>query len=375
MPFYHAEDSLDRSHSIPFAIESVLTEEGLPALEADWNRLSGNAISPNVFSTFDWFRSWMKSLRQEGQGSHVRPNVLLLKQDRAVAGIAPLVLRQPSRFGFSLRKLEFVTIHADYNDLVLGRNSEFETEAVIEHLARTAGQWEIADLRDLRDTGNTIARLERALVRARLHYRLLPENDRCPYLPIRGPWSETMPQKHLLDTRRAFRRFQEMAKEGFRVRFVEKPQLEPGLLERMIVVEAQKHVDGKLSIPVLGKYFEVFQTLFNTLGPSGWITVGLVEQEDRLVAWRLFYRCGDKLWDYLTAYDHTYANLSPGKVLIGSAIDHGFAKGLRELDFLRGEEAYKLRWTSGFKQNHRLLIWNRRLKSRFSASAYLKLRA
>ena len=374
MPFYHAEDSLDRSHSIPFAIESVLTEEGLPALEADWNRLSGNAISPNVFSTFDWYRSWMKSIRQEDQGNCVRPHVLLLKQDRAVAGIAPLVLRQPSRFGFSLRKLEFVTIHADYNDLVLGLNSEFETEAVIEHLARTAGQWEIADLRDLRDTGDTKARLERALVRAGLHYRLLPENDRCLYMPIRCPWSETMKQKHLRFARRAFGRFEEMAQEGFRVRFVENPQLEPGLLERMIAVEAQKHVDGKPSIPVLGQYFEVFQTLFNTLGPSGWITVGLVEHEDRLIAWRLFYRCGNQLWDYLTAYEHTFSHLSPGVVLICSAIDYGFAEGLSEFDFLRGEEAYKLRWTSESRQNHRLLIWNRRWKSRLCASAYSKLR-
>jgi CelD/BcsL family acetyltransferase involved in cellulose biosynthesis len=156
---------------------------------------------------------------------------------------------------------------------------------------------------------------------------------------------------------------------------VENPQAECGLLERLIAVEAQKHVGGKPSIPILGQYPEVFQALFDTLGPSGWITLGLVEQEQRLVAWRLFFRCGDRLWDYLTAYQHTFSSLSPGNLLICAAIDYGFANGLCEFDFLRGEESYKRRWTSQVRQNYRLLIWNRRWKSRLCASAYLKLRA
>jgi CelD/BcsL family acetyltransferase involved in cellulose biosynthesis len=374
MPSDQVPDSLHQNDGIPYSIETVSTEEALSSLEADWNRLSNAAKSPNIFVSFDWFCAWAKHVIHQEQPARIQPNILLLKKNRTVTGIVPLILRNVSRFGFHLRKLEFVTNHADYNDLVLGDDSESQTEAVVSFLAQSAAKWDVIDLRDLRDTGNTIAHIEGALVRAGLHYRLIPEDARCLYMPISGPWSETMKQKHLRFARRAYCSFEERSSEGFTVRVVDNPQLEAGLLERMIVVEAQKHVDGKLSLPVLGQYPEVFQALFNRLGPSGSVKVVLVEQRDRLVAWRLLYRCGDKLWDHLTAYDHSFSSLSPGTILICAAIDDGFANGLSEFDFLRGEESYKLRWTSKLRQNYRLLIWNRRWASRLRAAAYFKLR-
>ena len=42
-------------------------------------------------------------------------------------------------------------------------------------------------------------------------------------------------------------------------------------------LESQKHVGGKLSPPVIGRYPEVFQSLFDTLGPRGWFCIGLME--------------------------------------------------------------------------------------------------
>jgi CelD/BcsL family acetyltransferase involved in cellulose biosynthesis len=374
MPFHDAGDLRNRGGLTPLSIEPVVCDEGLLAVEADWNRLSKTASAPNIFSTFDWFSCWLKGHRQELENSLLQPHVLILRQNGIVSGIAPLLMRRISLAWFTIRKLEFATIHSDYNDLVLGNDSEPEIDAVIEYLAKTDKQWDLADLRDLRGSGEMLVRIERALVRHGLHYRLVPENDGCLYMPIQGPWKEAMKQKHLRFARRVSLRFEELAQEGFRVRFIENPQLEAGLIERLIAVEAQKHVDGKLSIPVIGKYVEVFQTLFNSLGPAGWITVAVVEREDQLVAWRLFYKCGDRLWDYLTAYDHSFSDLSPGVVLICSAIDYGFSRGLHEFDFLRGEETYKLRWTSHLRRNHRLMIWNRRWKSRLCSSAYSRLR-
>jgi hypothetical protein len=167
-------------------------------------------------------------------------------------------------------------------------------------------------------------------------------------------------RKRLRFARRAFDGFSERARDGFRVRIIESPHLEPGLLEKMIDLEDQKHVDGKLSQPFIGVYPEVFKSIFETLGPLGWIRVVLVELKDRLVAFRFLYQCGGKLWDYLTAYDHKYSDLSPGTVLICGAIDYGYLNGFDEFDFLRGEESYKLRWTSESRQNYRLVIWNHR---------------
>lgn len=359
--------------AVRYSIETVRTEPELDNLEADWNRLSESATRPNVFTTYGWFRAWMKHRIQEEGQSHLQPNVFVLRQNGSVMGISPFVRRYQSRFGVSLQKLSFVTNYADYSDLVLGGNPIAMMEAVVDHLKGATEEWDFADFRDLRDGENTIAHMRKALIRAGLPHRFFSEELRCPYMPIDGPWSE-IESRHSRFTRRTLRRFAEKARDGFRIRIVENPQDEPGLLGKMIALEAQKHVKGEQSPPFLGVYPEVFQGLFDSLGPRRRILVVLLELEERLVAFHFLFRSGKKLWGYSTAYDHRFSDISPGTALIPAIVDYGFSHGFDEFDFLRGEEPYKMRWTSGYHSTCRLVVWNRRWKSRLAASAYLKTR-
>jgi len=322
--------------------------------------------------SYGWFRAWTRRFAQEHRPGRFTPNVLVLKKEDAVVGITPLVLRIAAGI-FRVRIIEFPTNYSDYNDFVLGDDRPGQIQAIANFLARTAKHWDIVSLRDLRNAGDAIAIIERALTAAGLSYCVLPEEERCPYMQVNGPWSEAI-SRHSRFTRRAYRKFKEMRREGLRVRILENPQHETGLLEKLIALEAQKHVDGELSLPFLGVYPEVFQSLFDTLGPQGWILVVLAEWNDRLVACHLLYRCGKSLWGYQTAYDHTFSQLSPGTMLIPELIDYCYANGLEEFDFLRGEERYKMRWNTGFHETFRLLIWNKRLMSRFRSFVYLNRR-
>ncbi|HEY4010113.1 MAG TPA: GNAT family N-acetyltransferase, partial [Acidobacteriaceae bacterium] len=47
---------------------------------------------------------------------------------------------------------------------------------------------------------------------------------------------------------------------------------------------------------------------------------------------------------YLTAFDPAHADLRPGTVLLALAIEHAANEGVRTIDMLRGEEAYKQIW-------------------------------
>ena len=255
-----------------------------------------------------------------------------------------------------MRKLEFADYHSDYNELVIGMEVRSLTGAVMEHLAGLAGEWDLLDLTDLRDEGDRVAAMETAAVSAGLPHRLFFETIGCPYMPMDAPWSETQKKKHLRFARRAFLGLHERAGEGFRLRVVDRPQLEEGLLERMIAVEAQKQVDGRLSKPFIGSYPEVFRSLFDTLGPHGLIAIIVLEKFDRLVAYRFLYVCGTKLWDYQTAYDREYSELSPGTLLISAAIDYGFEHGYDEFNFLRGVDKYKMRWATGIRRNRRMIL-------------------
>jgi CelD/BcsL family acetyltransferase involved in cellulose biosynthesis len=366
-----------RMASSDYTIETITTEEGFASLEQDWNRLSQASELPNVFMTFDWFRAWNKRFAGEARRGQRRLNILVLRKDGAVVGISPLVRIVSSRFGFTVRRLEFVGREGDYNELVVGDGSTGQIKAVVEFLAGTSEQWDIIHLREMREAGNAIERLEGTLSSAKLPYRIGPEEEGCPYMPIGAPWSEMLGRRSRF-TRGTFRKTQSrlnrLSTQGLRVRIIENPRQEPGLLERMVVLEAQKHVRGQLSPPFVGKYPEVFRSLFDTLGPRGWFSIALMELGDRLLAYHLCFRCGQELWDYSTAYDHSFARLSPGTMLVPAIIDYGFAHGFRKWDLLRGEEPYKARWTTDSRENHRVQIWNRRWISRVRKFAYFDLR-
>jgi CelD/BcsL family acetyltransferase involved in cellulose biosynthesis len=370
------DDFSSKNSGLRYTIIRITSEDDLSVLEPEWNHLSESAASPNVFTTYGWFQAWNRHFTEEDRrGRH--PHVLVIRKGSAVVGISPLIIRRVSRFGISALKLEFVGSEADYNDLALGTDPVGQSEAVVEFLAQTQDQWDLVNLRDIRDTGNTMAQVEKALSRAGLTYRIIPEVERCPYLAIDAPWSEMLTRRSS-SSRHVFRnqqsRLKRMVGEGLRVRIIENPLDEPGLLGKLIALETQKHVGGKLSPPLIGKYPELFQALFDTLGPRGWLYIALMELGDRPLAWRFGFRCGKKLWGYLTAYDHSFSNLSPGTMLIPAVIDYGLAHGCDEYDFLRGEESYKTRWSTGVHQSYWLRIWSRNWISRAHALVSLDLK-
>lgn len=355
-----------------FTVESITTEEGLSSLEKDWNRLSENSADPNVFMTFNWFRAWNQRFTHEDRGGR-RPNVLVLRKQGIIAGIAPFTFRIASRFGVAARKLESVAL-ADYVDFTLGNDLAGQSRAIADFLVEGQDQWDLIDLRDLRETGNVLAVIGGALSDAGLPYRVVPEKDRSPYLPISG--DPTAPFGKLSGhVRRTLRKRMERASaQGLHVRIIENPQDEVGLLEKMIALEAQKRANGNIVQPFIGRYREVFQSLFDTLGPRHWVYVALMELDERPVAWQLGFRCGTRLWDYNKAYDHTFSRFAPGTLLVAALLDYGSAHAYEEYDFLRGEEPYKTVWSTGFHDRFRLLVWNKRWISRTRAFVYLNFK-
>jgi CelD/BcsL family acetyltransferase involved in cellulose biosynthesis len=362
--------------ALRYSIEKITTEKEFANLEADWNRLSETAGQPNVFMTFDWFRAWNQRFTQENPNGRC-PNVLVLKKDSAVVGISPLISRKVSRFGFGARKLEFVGMEADYNDLVLGDDPTRQSEAIVEFLAQTQDEWDLVNLRDIRETGHTIALIEKALSHAGLTYHVMAEQERCPYLPIDAPWAVMLRKfsphpRHNLRTQQ--NRLDRMSAQGLRVRIIENPQDEHRLLEELIALDRQKHVHGEHSQSFIAKYPEVFQSLFDTLGPGGWVYVALMELGDRPLGSLMGFRCGKNLWAYHTAYDRSFSRLSVGTMLVNAVLDYGFSHGYNEYDFLRGEEPYKTRWSTGVHQSYWLRIWSKSWIARAHALVYLDLK-
>ncbi|HWA95905.1 MAG TPA: GNAT family N-acetyltransferase [Terracidiphilus sp.] len=349
------------------SVEIVSSQTALEKLAPEWDRLCKEVNEPNAFMTYGWYRAWTKRHMRE-QRSRYTPYVVVLRQGDAVSGIAPLIMRTASRW-LRVRKLEFATIHSDYNDFLVAQNQATCIESFVQYLSQTANEWDLIDLRDLRNPEESLAQIERALTSAGLSFHRTQEKEGCPFLPIDGGADHAM-KKLSGHVRRVLRkRLERAAAEGLTTRILERPDEDPGLIEKLVALDLHKAERSEFP-PFLGTYPEVFQELFENLGPQGWIHVALFEDAEQPVAYQVGFCCGSRLWDYTKAYDRKYYRFAPGSSLLPALLNFGYRRGFTEYDFLRGEEPYKLVWSSGIRKRHRLLIWNHRMASRVRKFIY-----
>jgi CelD/BcsL family acetyltransferase involved in cellulose biosynthesis len=65
---------------------------------------------------------------------------------------------------------------------------------------------------------------------------------------------------------------------------------------------------------------------------------------------------GDTTFCYLQGFDPEFSQLSPGTQLMFSAIKNAVSRGMRNFDFLRGDESYKQHWRAEKKPTYRIEI-------------------
>ncbi len=92
------------------------------------------------------------------------------------------------------------------------------------------------------------------------------------------------------------------------------------------------------------------------LAERGWAELATLELDGRLLAFSLCFLHDRTLYYYLPAFDPEYARYGPSTALLTYLIEAAFERGLRELDFMLGEEPYKKQWASGARGTSRLLI-------------------
>lgn len=363
---------------VTLKVEVVKSEEQLLALREEWRQLESATLNANIFLTFDWAFGWWKHIGSNDECLGPKQlHVLALRREGRLTGLAPFMLRSPSRRGLSVRKLEFLggTFH-DYNGLLFEGDLVGQAKALASHLATTQSMWDVADFRSLPAHSAAASSLEAALGRTELPFRV-KSDDPCPFIPIRTDWQgflKASSNRTRATFRNHFNRLKRLEAEGARIRVIEHPERESDLLRRMIEVENRKIVRGAPGLRLLGAAEAFFDFLFGAFGPADKLYVAVIEKPERLIAYEMGFRCGENLWAYAKAFDSAFGYYSPGTMLIPSILDYGFRSGYKEYDFLRGDEAYKLNWADESHQTVRIQVWKNQWRSRAAAWIYFSLR-
>ena len=105
---------------MPPNINILTTVDAVLELEADWQRLLEATGNDALHMSWPWVSTWLDIY---GRDSRVRPAVIVVRNNGAIQGIAPLmIVRKRSRLGFPYRELRFLCeggeISFDYMDFL-----------------------------------------------------------------------------------------------------------------------------------------------------------------------------------------------------------------------------------------------------------------
>jgi CelD/BcsL family acetyltransferase involved in cellulose biosynthesis len=106
---------------------------------------------------------------------------------------------------------------------------------------------------------------------------------------------------------------------------------------------------GAQSRVLIGRLFELY-------GPDGPLRLTFLTVGGRRIAAGIHFETRDEYLYYNAGVDPDAFDLSPGVLLVYSLTKRALASGVRRLDFLRGNEAYKYAWGAVDEPIQRLLV-------------------
>lgn len=299
-------------------------------LFSQWSALWQRCPSATTFQRPDWVWSWMETFRP----SH--PVIVVVRNDREVVGLAPLLIYSDG----DQRVLGLMAGGvSDYLDVLI--DSRFETEAIRaiwQQVAETPG-WDRLWFSDLPLKSVFLRQSE-----ARFHFEK-QKHDVCPVLELpdeaRG-LRAVVPSRQLRNWRNARGRLERAG--GGHLEIANSHTLD-ALLDGMFQLHSARWaVVGESGVLSSGAVQEFHRRATRRLLAAGVLRLYALRHKRQLVAFLYSFFERDTVYCYLQGFDPSLTHLSLGTQILGIVIEDALRHGKKQVDFLRGREAYKRTW-------------------------------
>lgn len=335
------------SHSV----EVIRTSDDLRGLEREWENLWCTDPVADVFSSYDWYRSWwdhfgcrneklkatVGPIEWELSVSEMRPNVLVFRDGAECVGLVPLISARV-RWGLLPVRILIPPLNGQSprSGMIGARGSDGVAPAVAAYLARNQ-DWDVLLLDGIPGTSEVVPTFRE---KASAEGVLLGEEDfprTSSQLLFEGTWGDFLAgkKKHF---RKSLRRSSENLSRVGRVEIVtyRTPEaVETGIREFMEVdAESWKSEKGECvaSDPLLREFYISLLRRFSGRGRCE-IWVLKIDAEPAVA----FLCLIDTRWLYTLKGSYKMRFSSPqfslGSVLLRNIIEGSWDKGLQGIDF------------------------------------------
>jgi CelD/BcsL family acetyltransferase involved in cellulose biosynthesis len=334
----------------------IRDDAGFESLAAGWRHLAATMAEPSLFATYEWNRTWWTCF---GHGR--RLHIVGAMRDGQLVAVAPLCTSR--RLG-GVRVREFLgSEEADQGRLLLAAGHE-DLGGELARVALQDAAWDLLDLWCVPAGTASATALGGSLRASGAGYRVAPLTTNPVLSLLDDAWKEGERREHLGRKRRGLER------QG-RLSLVfpeDRAGVERALEEFRALHVKRWATAGEVSRLTVPSYWAWVRSLTLEAFRLGWLRLPSLVLDGTVVATGLFFLHRRRLFQWMNAHDLSLARHSPFLLLIQSTIQHALARGEADLiDFGRGDEWYKSRWTRTAVPLERFMAW-RRLRGR---GAYL----
>lgn len=301
------------------------------ALAPEWSALADRVAAPiGAFVRPQFLAAWWQVFGQ--------PFTLDLHavraSDRSLIGVLPLMRRADT--------LSFIgnSDVCDYMDLVAEPSREREVVAALaDHLA--ASSYRVADLRGLAECSPTLAYLP-ALAKARGWSVQREQEAVCPVVDLPADWPhylDGLQRKHRHEVRRKLRNLLDGG-ASIDLEIADDPaQIGDNLRDLLQMLTASR---GDKAAFLTDAMADFFCALARNLVSQRWATFCFLRVDGKRVAAVLAFDHQDTLLLYNSGYDPAYRDRAVGMACKVLCVRDAIEKGKRTVNFLRGDESYKM---------------------------------
>ena len=329
--------------------------------ETEWNQLLAHSLDNNPFLTYEWLTTWLKHF---GKGQELK--LFTLESKRKVSLSVPVMYSKRRVFGSEHCKVSFAASpDSDYQVFLVTdlQDAAKNVDQLVENIIEDSNADSIV-FKDVPEDSVT-ARLLESVNRERFVVRRSVSNL-CPYIPLPDSYN-TYLQGFSSNMRWALKKSEKQALKDYRVDFVRYDNI--GTVKEAMNILFKLHQKREIAKGDYGVFSNELKQNFhievaNAFAENGWLALYFLTFNDKPVSTVYAYEYHGKLYAYLSGFDTEYSHYRPGYLIIKSLIQYAIRKKLKEFDFLRGEEQYKMRWRTTIRKNYEYQFTRKGLKSK-----------
>jgi CelD/BcsL family acetyltransferase involved in cellulose biosynthesis len=326
-------------------VDEITTLAELEALREPWQKLLQRCEYASAFQTPAWILTWCRRFRCESIWAPV-----VRERDRLLAFAPWLIYSEGGR-----RVVAFMAGGvSDYHDVLVDPVFSSELGPVLfDWLAERRELWDICDFEALPPGAAWRSAAPSAPGSESVWSESATEEEACPRLrlAVARELSDVVPGRHLA-------RYREYRRRAERRAVLELDVAPPSDWERALgdvlrLHRARAQMRGRPSA-LAGETLAAFHDdVARELAHAGALRIYRLKWGGAIAAAIHGFIFRRTLALYMQGLDPTFAHASPGTILLGMLLEHALGEGIETVDFLRGDEPYKLAWGASGPRNLR----------------------